>query len=93
MGEVVVELKLSNIANLDASRVVRAVADTGAMLSSMPETLANELGLTPVRFATARLVDGRTQRTGIVEGVRFDIEGRMTSDEALVLGDQVGSIR
>lgn len=89
MGEVVVDLTLSSVQHPDISRTVRAVADTGAMLSSMPEALANELSLEPSRHARARLANGSVQRVGIVEGVRFEIEGRQTSDEALVMGDQI----
>lgn len=89
MGEVVVDLTLSSVQNPGVSRTVRAVADTGAMLSSMPETLAAELGLTPSRHARARVADGSVHRVGIIEGVRFEIEGRQTSDEALVMGDQI----
>lgn len=89
MGEVIVDLKLSSLSNPDAARVVRAVADTGAMLSSLPEALAAELGLTETRRATARLADGRTRSVAVALGVLFEIDGRLTSDEALVMGDQV----
>jgi len=89
MGEVIVDLTLSSVLHPEITRTVRAIADTGAMLSSLPETLARELGLEPARMAQARLADGGVQRVGVLHGVIFEIDGRQTSDEALVLGDQV----
>lgn len=89
MGEVIVDLKLTNARRPELQRTVRAVADTGAMLSSIPASLAVELGLEPSRYAQARLADGSRQVIGIVESLRFEIEGRMVSDEAIVMGDQV----
>lgn len=89
MGEVIVELTLTNAADPSQSRMVHGVADTGAMLSSIPLWLAEALELRAGRQALARLADGTTQEVQIAEGLRFEIEGRVTSDEALVLGDQV----
>ncbi|ETX07999.1 MAG: hypothetical protein ETSY2_07975, partial [Candidatus Entotheonella gemina] len=57
--------------------------------SSLPELLATELGLSPARYARARLADGSVQRVGIVASLRFEISDREVFDEALVMGDQV----
>lgn len=89
MGEVVVELTLNNALDPSRSRTVAALADTGAMLSMLPMELAQALGLMLGRCAGVRLADGRTQQVPVALGVRFDIDGRVTSDEALLLGDQV----
>ena len=89
MGEVVVELTLTN--GLDPSRscTVAALADTGAMLSSVPLDVARALGLPSGRQALVRLADGNTQPVGIAYGVLFEIDGRVTSDDALLFGHQV----
>ncbi len=89
MGEVVVDLTLSSVQHPEISRTVRAVADTGTMLSSMPGALANELGLEPAGYARARLANGSVQRVGIVASLRFEIGDREVCDEALVMSDQV----
>jgi clan AA aspartic protease len=89
MGVVIVDLTLINASAPERRRTVRAVADTGAMLSSIPASLAQELGLEPARYAQARLADGSRHRIGVVEALRFEIDGRLVSDEALVMGDQV----
>lgn len=89
MGEVKVDLTLSSLQAPSRRRTVQAIADTGAMLSSLPAALAQELGLEPSRRAQARLADGSLQAIGIVEGLRFEIDGRIVSDEAIVMGDQV----
>jgi len=89
MGEVVVELTLTNLLDPSHSRTVAALADTGAMLSSLPLDLAEALGLQPGRQAVVRLADGSTQAVGVVETLRFEIDGRVCSDEALIVGHQV----
>jgi len=38
---------------------------------------------------TVELADGRKNEVGIADGVRFEIMHRRSSDDALILGDEV----
>ena len=101
MGEVRVKVKLSNVA--DASAVaegslppermraveVDALVDTGAVRSCVPASLLEKIGVRPYDQVTVELADGRQSTVGIAEGVRFEIMQRRSSDDALILGDEV----
>jgi len=101
MGEVRVPVKLTNTHDVAASFAghlppekvraieVEALVDTGATRSVVPATVLQELGITAYDTAMAELADGRTQEVGMAEGIRFSILGRNSSDDALVLGDEV----
>ena len=101
MGEVRVKVKLSNVADQagvaagqlapDQVRNVEADAlvDTGAVRSCVPAHLLERLGLKPYDNVTIELADGRKNEVGIAEGVRFEIMERRSSDDALILGDEV----
>jgi predicted aspartyl protease len=89
MGEVIVEITLTNL--VDPTRTLRAqaIADTGAMLSAIPAGVAAQLGVGTRAGAMARLADGRVAPVEIAEGLRWEIGGRVTVDEALMLGDVI----
>jgi clan AA aspartic protease len=101
MGEVRVKVKLSNVADQaavvagqlspDQIRNVEADAmvDTGAVRSCIPAPLLERLGIKPYDQVTVELADGRKNEVGIADGVRFEIMHRRSSDDALVLGDEV----
>ena len=101
MGEVRIKVKLSNVADQaavaagqlspDQVRNVEADAmvDTGAVRSCIPAPLLERLGIKPYDQVTVELADGRKNEVGIAEGVRFEIMHRRSSDDALVLGDEV----
>ena len=101
MGEVRVKVKLSNVADQaavaagqlspDQIRNVEADAmvDTGAVRSCIPAPLLERLGIKPYDQVTVELADGRKNEVGIAEGVRFEIMQRRSSDDALILGDEV----
>ena len=89
MGEVTLNITLTNLIDETHSATVKSVADTGAALSSIPQSLADQLGLNRRRQALARLADGRTQEVEVAMGIIWNIQGRETTDEALILGDQV----
>jgi clan AA aspartic protease len=101
MGEVRVKVKLSNVADSSAAaegklppdrvRTVEADAlvDTGAVRSCVPASLLDKLGIKPYDHVTVELADGRESVVGIADGVRFEIMQRRSSDDALILGDEV----
>jgi clan AA aspartic protease len=101
MGEVRVKVKLSNVADTAAATEGRlppervrtveadALVDTGAVRSCVPAPLLERLGLKPYDQVTIELADGRKDHVGIADGVRFEIMQRRSSDDALVLGDEV----
>jgi clan AA aspartic protease len=101
LGEVRIKVKLSNVADQaavaagqlspDQVRNVEADAmvDTGAVRSCIPAPLLERLGIKPYDRVTVELADGRKNEVGIADGVRFEIMHRRSSDDALILGDEV----
>ena|ERR1041384_820871 len=99
VGEVRVKVKLSNVADTSAAaegtqervRTVEAdgLVDTGAVRSCVPAPLLEQLGIKPYDQVTVELADGRKSTVGIAEGVRFEIMQRRSSDDALILGDEI----
>lgn len=101
MGEVRVKVKLFNNADANAAaegrlspekiRVIEtdAMVDTGAVRSCIPATLLERLGIKPYDRITVELADGRKSNVGIADGVRFEIMQRRSSDDAVILGDEV----
>ena len=101
LGEVRIKVKLSNVADQaavaagqlspDQVRNVEADAmvDTGAVRSCVPAPLLERLGIKPYDRVTVELADGRKNEVGIADGVRFEIMHRRSSDDALILGDEV----
>ena len=101
MGEVRVAVKLTNA--LDDERAaegslprdqvrtttVEALIDTGAVRSVIPQFVLNQLGVRIRGNTVAEYADGRKDIVGLTGSILFDILGRSTSDEALVLGDEV----
>jgi clan AA aspartic protease len=66
-----------------------AVVDTGAVRSCVPASMMERLGIRPQDEVSVELADGSKQRVGIAYGVRFEIIQRRSSDDALILGDEV----
>lgn len=101
MGEVRVNVKLTNAVDdelaesgaLPRSRVrsvnAEAVVDTGAIRSVISQGVLQQLGVRLRGKEMARLADGRAESVARTASIIFDIMGRETSDEALVLGDEV----
>ncbi len=101
MGEVRVSVKLSNVADLQAAAAGRlaadqvrtltadALVDTGAVRSCVPAPLLDRLGILPIDRLMVEYANGRKEAVGVAQGVVFDILNRRTSDDALVLGDEV----
>ncbi len=101
MGEVRVDVKLTNA--LDAmlahqgtitsdkvrSQTENAMVDTGAVCSIIPQRLADAMGIECYERRTARIADGRREMVGVTEPILFEIGGRKTFEEAMILGDEV----
>ena len=66
-----------------------ALVDTGATKSVISDNVADQLGLTIRRRTTATLADGSKIPVGVSGGIRFEIEGRETLEDAYVTGDHV----
>ena len=66
-----------------------ALVDTGAVRSVLPTHVVEQLGLAIRGQRMAEYADGRKEAVGVTEGVIFNINGRDTLEEALVLGDEV----
>jgi clan AA aspartic protease len=66
-----------------------ALVDTGAIRSCVPAPLLEQLGIRPYDHVTVELADGRKSNFGIAEGLSFEIMQRRSSDDALILRDEV----
>ena len=101
MGEVRTKVHLLNNADanaaaegaLPAEKVraleVDALVDTGAVRSCIPASMMERLGIRPHEHVSIELADGSKRSVGIAYGVRFEIMQRRSSDDALILGDEV----
>ena len=101
MGEIRVKVILTNSADemahrrrkLKKSAIRRfeadALVDTGAVRSVIPIHVMEKLGVLERGKRVAEYADGRKDTVGITEPIIFDIFGRDTLEEALVLGDDV----
>ena len=66
-----------------------AMIDTGAVRCILPAHVVQQLGVEIRGQRVAQYADGRNETVGVTEPVIFDINGRDTMEEALVLGDEV----
>ena len=101
MGEIRVKVWLTNAIDeslarrgeLDGDRVRRyeadAMVDTGAVRSVIPVHVVQQLGLDLRGQQVAEYADGRRDTVGVTGPIIFDLLGRDTLEEALVLGDEV----
>jgi clan AA aspartic protease len=101
MGEVRVKVKLTNTADAAAAAAGRmspdlvrtveadALVDTGAIRSCVPALLLGQLGVQSVDRTMVEYADGRKDAVGVAEAIRFEIMQRRSSDDALILGDEV----
>jgi len=101
MGEIRVRVKLTNAVDEglmrrgqlapDQVRVyeTEALVDTGAVRCALPPFVADQLGLARVARYMAQYADGRLEEVDLTEGFVLEIMGRRTTEEALVLGDEV----
>jgi clan AA aspartic protease len=101
MGEIRVKVLLTNA--IDAALLRRkklkknqvrryeadALVDTGAVRSVIPVHVMKQLGVLSTGESVAEYADGRKESVTVTEPIIFDILGRNTQDEAMVLGDEV----
>jgi clan AA aspartic protease len=101
MGEVRVQAQVVNAVDEELARQgqiaveqVRryeadALVDTGAVRSVLPSHIVQQLGLAIRGQRVAEYADGRKESVDVTGPVIFNINGRDTMEEALVLGDEV----
>lgn len=101
MGEIRVKVKLTNShdeSDFRAGRLTKqemrvyeadAMVDTGAVRSVIPAHVLEKLGVGIRGTRVAEYADGRKEAVGMSEGIIFDLLGRDTLEEALILGDEV----
>lgn len=101
MGEVRTKVRLTNLTDAHAAAAgqlseeqvrhldVDALVDSGAVRSCVPAPLVEQLGLRPYKLQVVEYVDGRKDSVGVADGIRFEILHRTSSDDALVVGDEV----
>ena len=101
MGEIRIKVLLTNTSDESlhrqkklAKKKVRryeadALVDTGAVRSVIPQHVLDMLGVGVRGTRVAEYADGRQETVGITEPILFDIMGRDTADDALILGDEV----
>ena len=101
MGEIRVDVKLINAVDEANARggiistgeihqcMADAMVDTGAICSVIPTAIADQLNVQIRERATAQYADGRRESVGVTGPIIFELMGRSTLEEALVLGDQV----
>ena len=101
MGEIRIQVNLTNAVDDDLAsqgRLARdevrhlevtAVVDTGAVTTVLPVQVVEQLGLTVRGQRLAQYADGRQDNVGVTGPVLFEMLGRNTLEEALILGDEV----
>ena len=101
MGAVHVKVKLTNAVDeslaqtrKSSGKKVRqyeavALVDTGAVRSVVPAHVVEKLGIRIRGQRVAEYADDRRESVGITGPIIFDIAGRDTMEEAMVLGDEV----
>lgn len=101
MGEVRVKVKLTNAFDESLARrgqikkeeirryEADALVDMGAVSSVVPANVMQQLGVLSIGNRIAEYADGRKDRVQLTEPITFDIIGRATSENAMVLGNEV----
>ncbi len=90
MGYVHASIEISNPRLPDLAPVqASALADTGALILCIPESLARDLQLRQESEREVTVADGRSLRVPYVGPVKVACQGRICFVGALVLGDDV----
>jgi len=90
MGQVFADIKLINACRADVEPlVVRALADTGALMLCIPRPIAAQLRLERVDTRPARLADGTLAEVDYVGPIEVWFDSRSCFVGALVTGDEV----
>ena len=101
VGEIRVDITLTNAIDEGLARrgairkedirrcPVNAMVDTGAVLSVIPVQVAQQLGIEVRGQRVAEHADGRHEIVDVTEPIVFEMLGRDTLEEALIIGDEV----
>ncbi|MEG4441491.1 aspartyl protease family protein [Microcoleus sp. K1-B6] len=101
MGAVKTQVKLTNAIDealisrgLLAPRLLReceteALVDTGSVYLVISAEMVQQLGLRIIGQQLVKYADGRQETVGVTEAILIEIEGRRTTEDALVTGDEV----
>ena len=101
MREIRVKVKITNAVDEELARTGRlrneqirsyeadAMIDTGAVRSIVPQHVVQMIGASIRGQRVAEYADGRTESVGLTGPILFDVMGRDTLEEALVLGEEV----
>lgn len=101
MGAIRVEVQLTNAIDealvnrgllaphLLREYVAQALVDTGALTLVIPKSVVSQLGLRIRGQQVARYANGFEEPIGVTEPVKIVCQGRQTSVEALVVGDEI----
>ncbi len=83
MGEIRVQVELSNLAAPSRRATAEMLVDTGASRVYLPSGLVRRLGLRKVAQARVRYADGRTVWRPVVAPLRIAIDGRVAVLDAV----------
>ena len=83
MGEIRVQVKLSNLTHPARRATAEMLVDTGASRVYLPSGLVRRLGLRKVARARVRYADGRTAWRPVVAPLRIAIDGRVAVLDAV----------
>ena len=90
MGITYADLRSANDAREDLEEInASAVVDTGALHLCIPEHLAMQLQLKPLKQREVQTADGKLHMVDYVGPIKISMLGRECFTGALVMGDQV----
>lgn len=90
MGITYTDLRLGNTARPDLEEVnASALVDTGALHLCIPEHLAMQLQLNPLKQREVQTADGKSHLVDYVGPIKVSLLGRECFTGALVMGNQV----
>ena len=101
MGAVRTQVKLTNAIDealvsrgLLAPRLLReceteGLVDTGSVYLVISAEMVERLGLRIIAQQLVKYADGRQETVGVTEAILIEVEGRRTTEDALVTGDEV----
>ena len=96
MGLIHADILLENVRRPDLQPIkVRAMADTGAILTCIPESVAMQLELEEFDKRSTTFADGSTKMIPYVGPLRIVFKNRQAIGGALMMGDEVllGSVQ
>lgn len=90
MGIIYADLRLGNQARPDLEEInASALVDTGALHLCIPEHIAMQLQLSPLKQREVQTADGKSHLIDYVGPIKVSLLGRECFTGALVMGNQV----